>query len=64
MFERKHMADKLKQSAADLVDPVLPDEEMLYDLADLFKVFGDTTRLKLPKRLVCHKVPFRTSCAA
>ena len=24
----------------------LPDEELLYDLADLFKVFGDTTRIK------------------
>lgn len=27
-------------------DP-MPDEEMLYDLADLFKVFGDTTRIKI-----------------
>ena len=25
----------------------LPDEELLYDLADLFKVFGDTTRIKI-----------------
>lgn len=25
----------------------LPDEELLYDLADLFKVFSDTTRIKL-----------------
>lgn len=24
----------------------MPDEELLYDLADLFKVFGDTTRIK------------------
>ena len=23
----------------------LPDEELLYDLADLFKVFSDTTRM-------------------
>lgn len=27
--------------------PCLPDEELLYDLADLFKVFGDTTRIKI-----------------
>lgn len=27
--------------------PELPDEEMLYDLADLFKTFGDTTRIKI-----------------
>lgn len=25
----------------------MPDEEILYDLADLFKVFGDTTRIKI-----------------
>ena len=25
----------------------LPDEGLLYDLADLFKVFGDTTRIKM-----------------
>lgn len=25
----------------------LPDEELLYDLADLFKTFGDTTRIKI-----------------
>ena len=24
-----------------------PDEEILYDLADLFKVFADTTRIKI-----------------
>lgn len=25
----------------------MPDEETLYDVADLFKVFGDTTRIKI-----------------
>lgn len=25
----------------------LPDDELLYDLADLFKTFGDTTRIKI-----------------
>lgn len=25
----------------------MPDEEVLYDLADLFKTFGDTTRIKI-----------------
>lgn len=29
-------------------DPLeIPDEEILYDLADLFKVFSDTTRIKI-----------------
>ena len=25
----------------------MPDEELLYDLADLFRVFSDTTRIKI-----------------
>lgn len=25
----------------------IPNEEVLYDLADLFKIFGDTTRIKI-----------------
>ena len=25
----------------------MPDEESLYDLAELFKVFGDTTRIRI-----------------
>lgn len=29
------------------VAPEMPDEELLYDLADLFKVFADTTRIKI-----------------
>ena len=34
----------------DLVDKVnreMPDEEILYDLAELFKIFGDSTRIKI-----------------
>ena len=29
------------------VDVQTPDEEVLYDLADLFKVFADTTRIRI-----------------
>ena len=29
------------------VNADMPDEEMLYDLAELYKVFGDTTRIKI-----------------
>ena len=32
----------------------LPDEELLYDLADLFKVFADTTRIKILYALMEH----------
>ena len=29
------------------IPPVLPDDEVLYELADLFRVFGDSTRIKI-----------------
>ena len=29
------------------LEEAMPDEELLYDLADLFKVFSDTTRIKI-----------------
>ncbi|MBE6952138.1 MAG: helix-turn-helix transcriptional regulator [Ruminococcaceae bacterium] len=31
----------------DRVDRQMPGEEELYDLAELFKVFGDTTRIRI-----------------
>lgn len=35
-----------REQSACLFD-TMPDEELLYDLADLFKVFADTTRIKI-----------------
>ncbi len=29
------------------VEDALPEDEVLYDLAELFKIFGDSTRVKL-----------------
>ena len=29
------------------VNEQMPDEEFLYDLAELFKIFGDSTRIKI-----------------
>ena len=29
------------------VEKIMPPEELLYDLAELYKVFGDTTRIKI-----------------
>ncbi|MBQ9282663.1 MAG: helix-turn-helix transcriptional regulator [Treponema sp.] len=28
-------------------DTTLPDEDLLFDLAELFKIFGDSTRIKI-----------------
>lgn len=41
--------------ADDQID-CLPDEELLYDLADLFKVFGDTTRIKILYALMVEEL--------
>ena len=43
------MTDKHEhaQDPAIDLDEAMPDEEILYDLADLFKVFSDTTRIKI-----------------
>ena len=35
------------EDAIEQVREKLPDDEVLYDLAELFKVFGDTTRVKI-----------------
>ena len=33
--------------AVEKLENDMPDEELLYDLAELFKVFGDSTRIKI-----------------
>lgn len=35
------------EAAVERVLDEMPDDETLYDLAELFKVFGDTTRVKI-----------------
>ncbi len=35
------------QEIIDKVMPKMPQEEELYDLAELFKVFGDSTRIRI-----------------
>lgn len=37
----------IHQDRIDYAKERLPQEETLYDLAELFKVFGDTTRIKI-----------------
>lgn len=41
------MRSDMQIDVQSLVSDGLPDEELLYDLADLFKVFSDTTRIKI-----------------
>lgn len=39
--------DFQEESAADCPLEGMPEDELLYELADLFKVFADTTRIKI-----------------
>lgn len=47
--EEVHGAETLScpVDAGKLAAGMLPDEEMLYELADLFKMFADSTRIKI-----------------
>ncbi len=43
-------ADKKKHVHEDIIKQVqgtIPEDEQLYDLADFFKVFGDSTRIRI-----------------
>lgn len=35
------------QELVEQVNETMPDEEILYDLAELFKIFGDSTRIRI-----------------
>ena len=39
--------NQVHQDILKKVQSDLPDDEVLYDLAELFKVFGDSTRIKI-----------------
>ena len=59
MFSKKEndMADAESarfDNAKEAAIEQMPDEELLYDLADLFKVFADTTRIKILYALMGH----------
>ena len=38
------------------VRETMPEEETLYDLAEIFKVFGDSTRIKILYVLMCSEM--------
>ena len=40
-------SNKVHEDVVKKVSEHMPDEDMLYDLADLFKIFGDSTRIKI-----------------
>lgn len=43
----KCRANIIHEDVVKRVKEAIPEEEVLYDLAELFKVFGDSTRIKI-----------------
>ena len=41
------MEESKQDKKLDVIRAELPDDDTLYDLADLFKMFGDSTRAKI-----------------
>ncbi|MBP2028900.1 ArsR family transcriptional regulator [Acetoanaerobium pronyense] len=39
--------DVIHEEIVEKVKDSMPEDELLYDVADFFKVFGDTTRIKI-----------------
>jgi ArsR family transcriptional regulator len=39
--------NEIHEELIEKVNDTLPEEEILYDLAELYKVFGDSTRIKI-----------------
>ncbi len=37
----------LHEAIINKVNQIMPNEELLYDLAELYKIFGDSTRIKI-----------------
>lgn len=45
--ERQDSKEHSHEEAIAKVEESMPPEELLYDLAELYKVFGDSTRIKI-----------------
>ena len=46
-MEEKKTYMTINEETAEEIENKMPEESELYDLADLFKVFGDSTRIKI-----------------
>ncbi|XOQ45293.1 MAG: Bacterial regulatory protein, arsR family [Clostridium sp.] len=44
--------DKNIIKPSEQMENIMPDDEILYDLADLFKIFADSTRIKILYALI------------
>jgi len=49
--------------AVQKVKAMMPDEDELYEIAELFKVFGDSTRVRILSALFCSELCVCDICA-
>ena len=47
MERETRIKEELNEEALHQLEDRMPDEDALYDLAELFKVFGDSTRIRI-----------------
>ena len=62
--ERSPESAQLDEAAIRRLQDDLPDDEVLYDLAELFRVFGDSTRIKILYALFESELYSRVSSAS
>ena len=60
-YEQKYVNDccdddVVHSGAVERVKAAMPDEDMLYDAAELFKVFGDSTRTRILSALFIEEL--------
>ncbi|MCR5291186.1 MAG: metalloregulator ArsR/SmtB family transcription factor [Treponema sp.] len=56
MEEEHTIEHSLEQAQIKQLKDGMPDEDMLFDLAELFKIFGDSTRIKILFALLEHEM--------
>lgn len=47
---------QIHEDIIEKVDRMMPDEDVLYNLADFFKVFSDSSRIKILYVLMCSEM--------
>ena len=53
---------EIHEDLLEIVNRQMPPEEELYDLAELFKVFGDSTRIRILLKRKSAYVIWRKRC--
>lgn len=46
-LQKEAKAERESEEALQQISDEMPPEEILYDLAEIFKIFGDSTRIKI-----------------